>query len=301
MPVTLVDRLPLPNLKVYTTGSVLLLSVAVYYAVSVTNDPNWRTNTTLQRKEAAVVGSDGESVNSPPAVLAPVYAANDTRNLTEQVVEIMTFMMQEPLCMWERKNRSRNLIVFGMPGSTANSPEDRKSHDKDQISKTITSLATSEPEIPTVFRLGSGLKDFYGYIRRQLNSKVTIPNILRNESQELVDEPQKIAELFADQFVNSYVREPDGPIPSINMPTVRSSIDDVKFTAEIVRKTLLPFDDATATATGPDGIPSILLKRCSSLLAEHISNIMNKSMDDGCLLADWKKATVVPIYKKAET
>ncbi|CAG5056501.1 unnamed protein product [Parnassius apollo] len=109
--------------------------------------------------------------------------------------------------------------------------------------------------------------------------------MLKTESQELVEEPHKIAELFADQFVNSYVREPDAPIPSINMPMVINSIDDVKFTAKIVLKTLLT---------------SILLKRCSSLLAEHISSIMNKSMEDGRLSAGWKKATVVPIYKNGD-
>lgn len=96
MPVTLVDRLPLPNLKVYTAGSVLLLSVAVYYAVSVTNDPNWRTNTTLQPQEAAAAGPADEAAPSP----APLHLANDTRNVTEQIVEVMSFMMQEPLCMW---------------------------------------------------------------------------------------------------------------------------------------------------------------------------------------------------------
>ncbi|CAG4996198.1 unnamed protein product [Parnassius apollo] len=82
------------------------------------------------------------------------------------------------------------------------------------------------------------------------------------------------------------------------MPMVTNSIDDVKFTTKIVLKTLLTFDDATAT--GPDGIPSILLKRCSSLLAEYISSIMNKSMEGGRLPADWKKATVVPIYKNGD-
>ncbi|XP_053614568.1 E3 ubiquitin-protein ligase AMFR-like [Plodia interpunctella] len=88
MPVTLVDRLPLPSLKVYTAGSVVLLSSAVYYALSVTSDPNWRANSTLQRDMAA----EGD----PGAALV----VNGTRNITEQFVEVMTFMMQEPLCMW---------------------------------------------------------------------------------------------------------------------------------------------------------------------------------------------------------
>lgn len=95
MPVTLIDRLPLPNLKVYTAGSVLLLSMAVYHAIGVTSDPAWRANATLQRQEALAAG-EGRMV---PA-LETLDLANGTRNLTEQFVDVMTFMMQEPLCMW---------------------------------------------------------------------------------------------------------------------------------------------------------------------------------------------------------
>ncbi|XP_013162480.1 PREDICTED: E3 ubiquitin-protein ligase hrd-like protein 1 [Papilio xuthus] len=104
MPVTLVDRLPLPNLKVYTAGSVLLLSVAVYYAVSVTNDPNWRTNTTVQALEGAAQGPTGDAALSPPPLRAPLQLTNDTGNVTEQMVEVISFMMQEPLCIWTLVN-----------------------------------------------------------------------------------------------------------------------------------------------------------------------------------------------------
>lgn len=91
MPVTLVDRLPLPSLKVYTAGSVVLLSAAVYYALSVTSDPSWKANATLQRPDSMASAGDVETA---------VEAVNATRNLTDQFVEVMTFMMQEPLCMW---------------------------------------------------------------------------------------------------------------------------------------------------------------------------------------------------------
>lgn len=101
MPVTLVDRLPLPNLKVYTAGSVLLLSVAVYYALSVTSDPSWRVNATLQRQDGMAGEAEGELARAVQPVVAPLNdSANATRNLTEHFVEVMTFMMQEPLCMW---------------------------------------------------------------------------------------------------------------------------------------------------------------------------------------------------------
>lgn len=106
MPMTLVDRLPIPNLKVYTTGSVCLLSIAVYYALGVTSDPNWRVNATLQRQ--AAMAEEGDVI----VPQEPVFLANDTRNFTEQLVEVMTFMIQEPLCMWTLINLAYCLLVL---------------------------------------------------------------------------------------------------------------------------------------------------------------------------------------------
>ncbi|KAM3959399.1 E3 ubiquitin-protein ligase AMFR [Aphomia sociella] len=116
MPVTLVDRLPLPNLKAYTTGSVLLLSVAIYYAMSVTSDPNWRVSSTLQRQEAMSAEADGDTLKVVQSVGAAVLDAggNVTRNFTEQFIEVVTFMMQEPLCMWTVINTAYCcLALFG--------------------------------------------------------------------------------------------------------------------------------------------------------------------------------------------
>ncbi|CAH0696117.1 unnamed protein product [Spodoptera exigua] len=108
MPVTLIDRLPLPNLKVYTAGSVSLLSIAVYYALSVTSDPNWRANSTIGRQDSSESGQ-GEQRPIPAQLLA-----NGTRNVSEQFVDVITFMMQEPLCMWTLINIAYcSLAVFG--------------------------------------------------------------------------------------------------------------------------------------------------------------------------------------------
>lgn len=102
MPVTLVDRLPLPNLKVYSAGSVLMLSIAMYYAVNVTSDPNWKANTTVQIQETASASVESEAVKMvQPVVTAPAeLPMNGTKNIGDQFLEVMTFMMQEPLCMW---------------------------------------------------------------------------------------------------------------------------------------------------------------------------------------------------------
>ena len=50
-------------------------------------------------------------------------------------------------------------------------------------------------------------------------------------------------------------------------------------------------------AAGPDGVPSQLLKQCSSSIVKPLCILFNKSMNEGTIPALLKKATIVPIYK----
>ena len=54
----------------------------------------------------------------------------------------------------------------------------------------------------------------------------------------------------------------------------------------------------TDKAVGPDGIHSILLNKCGEELAEPLRILFQKTMDEGRLPEDWKKAKVTPIHKK---
>ena len=49
---------------------------------------------------------------------------------------------------------------------------------------------------------------------------------------------------------------------------------------------------------GPDGISSRLLKLASPAVANTLAKIFNISIESGTFPEDWKKANVVPIYKK---
>ena len=51
-------------------------------------------------------------------------------------------------------------------------------------------------------------------------------------------------------------------------------------------------------ATGPDGIPGRLLKMCSNEITDVLCLIFQSSLNQGCIPSDWRKANIVPIYKK---
>ena len=53
-------------------------------------------------------------------------------------------------------------------------------------------------------------------------------------------------------------------------------------------------------AQGPDNIHGLVLKKCASALAKPLSIIFKLVYNTGIIPADWKLASVVPIFKKGE-
>lgn len=94
MPVHLLERLPIPSLKAYTITSVLLLSCSVYYAVHVTTDPDWKSNSTTPVNIETLETVKNESYDVVGGL------SKKLSSLSDFCIEIVTFMLQEPLCIW---------------------------------------------------------------------------------------------------------------------------------------------------------------------------------------------------------
>lgn len=84
------DRLPIPNLKVYTAISFSVLSCSVYYAAQIIKDPAWKSNHTYVDVER-VTSSEGIDV--------------DPRNLAMHLKELLECMLDEPICIWVSSTR----------------------------------------------------------------------------------------------------------------------------------------------------------------------------------------------------
>lgn len=159
MPNVLLDRISLPNLRLYTSVSVVLVSCCLYYAISATSDPFWRldNNTTASdsffslntdsqhvaehvangpdlsnilttdKKDTADAGSiltgwngmvDHNVQQQPPSpspsphqhqVVNQIFSQftadqrkmfNDTRTIGTKFKDVVSFMVQEPICVW---------------------------------------------------------------------------------------------------------------------------------------------------------------------------------------------------------
>ncbi|XP_065089221.1 E3 ubiquitin-protein ligase AMFR-like isoform X1 [Ochlerotatus camptorhynchus] len=71
MPVVLNGSIPLPSIRIYTSASVLLVSLCLYYAISVTSDPFWRQ----QSNATTAVTSGASNVNAILSGTVPSEAA----------------------------------------------------------------------------------------------------------------------------------------------------------------------------------------------------------------------------------
>lgn len=133
MPIAaLVRSISLPNLKIYTTVSLLLVSGCLYYAFDVVRtDPQWKlhhntSHHSTSRSSLLKTASDASSVlsNSDLSSLTPLHGLNEekeeliteqevqhdrifddsnlneTGSLTSQLKDVASFMTHEPVCIW---------------------------------------------------------------------------------------------------------------------------------------------------------------------------------------------------------
>ena len=54
------------------------------------------------------------------------------------------------------------------------------------------------------------------------------------------------------------------------------------------------------TASGPDGISSVMLNGCAGSISSYLSTLFNCSLSLGRVSQDWKTSNIIPIFKSDE-
>jgi hypothetical protein len=129
MPIALVRSISLPNLKVYTTISLLLVSGCLYYAFDVVRtDPQWKlhqntsyhsstrpssllkssndalavlTNSDLLSSlTSSLTSSETEEKEPQESIFEETTGNVNGSSFTHQLKDVLSFMTHEPVCIW---------------------------------------------------------------------------------------------------------------------------------------------------------------------------------------------------------
>ena len=138
----------------------------------------------------------------------------------------------------------------------------------------------------------ANIKQLYGYINSKLTSKNAMPPLILNG--QIFETSENKANVLQDQFCSVFTRD-DGNLPHFEKRT-DEIFDKIELTDDIVLRAIKSFPGKISS--GPDGIPSFLLKKLASSVLEPLKFIFDKSLQSGNLPKQWLVAKVVPIYKK---
>lgn len=143
-------------------------------------------------------------------------------------------------------------------------------------------------------------KTFWRFIKDKRRGESCIPaDMFMND--RVVSGGPEIASLFADQFVSVFSRAPANTTASkysSEFSGTDSIISSIKFTENQVFSKLKHID--TLKGPGPDSMPPLFVKRCCRELALPLQLIFNSSLADGTFPDVWKRAKIVPVFKKGD-
>jgi len=134
-------------------------------------------------------------------------------------------------------------------------------------------------------------KKLWSYIKHQRKDNSSIPPLSHNGSMHT--DPSQKAEILNNFFASIFTND------TSTSPTLEKSHtpDIAPITVDIYGvKNLLDNLDPHK-ATGPDNIPTRLLKQLSAELAPVLTMVFQASLEQSHVPADWKTANIVPIHK----
>ena len=109
--------------------------------------------------------------------------------------------------------------------------------------------------------------------------------------------PEEKAKALNNQFYSVFTKEnlTNVPVcaghPHPRMPSISISTDGIQ---ELLKEI------DTKKASGPDNIPSWVLKHCATEIAPILSGLFSQSLNTGHIPRDWLTANITPVFKKGD-
>lgn len=139
----------------------------------------------------------------------------------------------------------------------------------------------------------------YWRLAKHVQSNFCVPSLppLRSPDGSLAHQPQEKADLLANLFAANSCIDDCGAVPP-EIPHCGSTMPDIRIRQCDVRTELQSLD--VRKASGPDGIPAVVLKKCAAELCPVLTRLYRLSYNSGLVPLSWREANVQPVPKKGD-
>jgi hypothetical protein len=138
-------------------------------------------------------------------------------------------------------------------------------------------------------------KPFWRFVKSRRQDNIGVAPL--KDGTSLISDTATKAKLLLRQFCSVFTKEDSSQLPRMN-GTPHPDLAELKIEVAGVAKLLRNLN--ASKASGPDGIPSQVLKHCADVLAPALTTIFNYSLETGNLPSDWLTANIASVFKKGD-
>ena len=140
-------------------------------------------------------------------------------------------------------------------------------------------------------------KKFWNFVNNKTKTKPGIPNLQKSDNKDdMTSNDKEKAEVLLDYFSSVFTQEPVGEVPTMEQVDTDTTLDDIDFTEDTVKKKLKQLKPNKSP--GPDNIHPRILKELSDALAKPLFLLFVASAEQETIPDEWRTATVSAIFKK---
>jgi len=139
-------------------------------------------------------------------------------------------------------------------------------------------------------------KSFFAYVRSKSKARTQL-GVLVGEDGTVLETDEKVALEFNRYFSSVFGGEEVGDIPDVENAGARKgvSVNELEITFEKVRGVLRKL--RADKSPGVDDMSPRILMHVQEEICSPLVILFTKSLEEGCVPDDWKRANIVPIFK----
>ena len=138
-------------------------------------------------------------------------------------------------------------------------------------------------------------QSFWKYIKSRKQDSVSIGTL--KDNGRIAESAKDKAEMFNQTFCSVFTREDLDNIPDKG-PSPYQPMSHIHITLNGVIKCVKRLNPKKAC--GPDKMPILVLQETANEIAPVLQSLFQQSLNESKIPSDWKKANIVPIFKKGD-